>query len=484
MTPILDIAVATVRFEALEALADVSLTVDEGAIVGLVGPNGAGKTTLLDAVSGFVPLAAGTVTLGGVDVTRAPAHRRARLGLGRTFQALELFDDLTVDENLLVAGAQPGGPSDLRLPTALAHGDRKDLALGRALAARPRVVLLDEPAAGLDPAGRAALVKRCRALAASGVAVVIADHDLDLVLGLCDSVTVLDFGRVLAAGPPATVRADPAVVTAYLGAPTPAAGPNDAAALPPMPVPPVPMLPPGEPGEVLLDVRGLVAGYGGVPVLHGLDLCVREGEVVALLGPNGAGKTTTLRALSGVVPVAGGSVETLGRPAASTPPHRLARRGLASIPQDRGVLGGLTVAENLRLASPGRDAVARALHFVPALEALLTRRAGRLSGGEQQLLAVARALVRRPKLLFVDELSMGLAPRAARDALDALRALAAERRAGILLAEQHPRLALQLADRAVVLSRGRVVHHGPAADLVRRPEILEAAYLGRASSSG
>ncbi|MFP5319584.1 MAG: ATP-binding cassette domain-containing protein [Acidimicrobiia bacterium] len=467
--PALEVVGATVRFEAFAALSDVSLTVERGTVVGLVGPNGAGKTTLLDAVSGFVPLAAGRVALAGEDVTRAPVHRRARLGLGRTFQALDLFDDLTVEENLLVAGGD--GRTDGRLPTALSHGERKALALERALAPGPGLLLLDEPAAGLDPAGRAALAGRCRRLAAGGVAVVVADHDLDLVLGLCDRVCVLDFGRVLADGPPAEVRADPAVAAAYLGGADPetAAGPG-----------------PRPPGDVLVEARGLVAGYGGVPVLHGVDLTVREGEVVALLGPNGAGKTTTLRAVSGVLPTMGGTVRALGR-SGGGPPHRLARRGLASIPQDRGVLGGLTVAENLRLAAQGRRgraAVTEGVGLVPALEPLLARRAGRLSGGEQQLLALARALVRRPRLLFVDELSMGLAPAAARSALDALRAQAAERGTGVLLAEQHPRLALERADRAVVLARGRVVHEGTAAELVERPEILESAYLGDAPTPG
>ena len=466
--PALEITGATVRFGGFAALTDVALTLAPGEVVGLVGPNGAGKTTLLDAVSGFVAVDAGRITLAGADITGAPAHRRARLGLGRTFQALDLFDDLTAGENLLVAGGAAGRAGDGRLPPALSHGERKALALDRALAAGPSVVLLDEPAAGLDPAGRAALAARCRRLAADGVGVVVADHDLDLVLGLCDRVCVLDFGKIIAAGSPSEVRADPAVAAAYLGGATAV----------PATAPP----PPTAPGDVLAEARALLAGYGGVPVLHGVELTVRSGEVVALLGPNGAGKTTTLRALSGVLPAMSGTVAVLGR-TGTGPPHRLARRGLASVPQDRGVLGGLTVAENLRLAAPGgrRTALAEATRVVPALEPLLDRRAGRLSGGEQQLLALARALVRRPRLLFVDELSMGLAPAAARAALDAIRARAADGDMGVLLAEQHPRLALQTADRAVVLSRGRVVHDGPAAELVDSPEILEAAYLGDAA---
>ena len=484
MTPVaLETVDATVRFGSLEAVAGVSLHVAPGSIAGLVGPNGAGKSTLLDAIGGLVPLSGGRVRLGGADVTGLAPHQRARLGLGRTFQTLALFEDLTVEENVAVArdaaghgsaAPPPGrGVGDAgRLPGRLSYGERKDLALARALAGCPRVLLLDEPAAGLDAAGRRALARHLRDVAANGTAVLVADHDLDLVLELSDEVWVMDFGRVIAHGPPATVRADPAVVTAYLGEPgvlppPTAAGPRADRAS----------------GETLAEARGLAAGYDGVPALRDVSVAVKGGEAVALLGPNGAGKTTTLRALAGVVPPSGGTATVLGVPPGRGP-YRLARRGLAYVPQDRGVLASLTVAENLRLASPRRGgkagrrvAVDEALQLFPALVPLLGRRAGWLSGGEQQLLALARALARRPRLLVVDELTMGLAPRAAREALSAVVGLARQGSA-LLVAEQHPGLALEVADRAVVLAQGRTVFQGGAADLASRPEVLRAAYLG------
>ena len=476
---ILEVRGARVRAGGVDVLAGVDLEVWPGTAVGLVGPNGAGKTTLLDAVSGLVQLSAGSVLLGGTELTGLPPHRRARLGLGRTFQALELFDDLAVWENLRVpaeaiAAAPQPAPGDDRLPATLTHDERQAVAVSRALAGGARTVLLDEPAAGLDLRGRAALVERLRSLVAAGIGVLVADHDLELVLGLCERVYVLDFGRVIASGPPASIRKDRAVAAAYLGRATPRARAEPA--------------PPRTAGATLLEAEGVTSGYGAVPVVHGVDLSVAEGEVVALLGPNGAGKTTTLRALSGALPLLGGAVDALGVRVDGR--HRgvarLARRGLAHMPQGRAVLGSLTVAENLRLAARGsRRARAAAVEEVlarfSALVPLLGRRAGRLSGGEQQILALARALTGGPRLLFVDELSLGLAPRAARQAMDAVRQVA-ESGAGVLLVEQHPGLALEVADRAVVLARGREVFAGTSAELVARPEVLEAAYLGETGS--
>jgi branched-chain amino acid transport system ATP-binding protein len=485
-TAALEVVDATVRFGSVAAVAGVTLTVPPAAIVGLVGPNGAGKSTLLDAIGGLAKLSAGTVCLHGVDVTCLPPHRRARLGLARTFQTLGLFEDLTADENVAVAReAVGGGPVRQRrgreeadrLPAALSFGARKELALDRALAASPRVLLLDEPAAGLDASGRTALARRLREVAAGGTALLVADHDLDLVLELSQEVWVMDFGRIIAHGPPAEVRADPAVASAYLGRPAdpPHAHParfRSGAAV----------------GDLLADARALQVAYDGVPALRGVDVSVHAGEVVALLGPNGAGKTTTLRALAGVVPIAGGATTVLGRPPrtarARAGPYRLARRGLAFVPQDRAVLPSLTVRENLRLAAAGasradrRAASAEAMETFPALVPLSERRAGLLSGGEQQLLALARAVARRPRVLLVDELTMGLAPRAAREALTAIVGLTRSG-CGVLLAEQHPGLALEVADRAVVLAQGRTVFDGGAADLLASPEVLRAAYLGR-----
>ncbi len=452
MTAALEIAGLHVRIGQHDVVDGLDLVLAAGAVTGLIGPNGAGKTTALDAISGFVPAAGGRIALAGVAIERHGPHRRARLGLARTFQAQELFEDLTVDENLRVAGAPGHAAGDTRLPAELSASERSTLALDRALAGHPSVLLLDEPAAGLDGAGRATLAKRLRAIAADGTAVLLVDHDMGLVLDVCDRVTVLEAGRVIAEGPPADVRVDPRVVAAYLGAPASAPAAGNRAAAP-------------APGPPLLDARGLTAGYGGVAVVRGVDLTVAAGEVVALLGLNGAGKTTTMLALAGVVPRWAGTVTVLGETRAR--PHRLARLGLACARQAQAPFAGLSVAEHLRLVrGPGAGAgTGGVLDRLPALRPLLHRPAGLLSGGEQRMLALALALAARPKLLLVDELSLGLAPQVVHDLLRTVRRLADEDGAGVLLVEQHPHLALGVADRGYVMARGQVIVEGGTGQL-------------------
>ena len=232
----------------------------------------------------------------------------------------------------------------------------------------------------------------------------------------------------------------------------------------------------------LLDITGLSTGYDGVPVVRDLDLHVDEGEVVALLGPNGAGKTTTLLTVSGVLPVIAGDIVVLGKSVKSRKAHHIARDGVAHVAEDRCLFFQLTVRENLRLGSAkGSEATTRALEYFPALEPLMDRRAGLLSGGEQQMLAMARALAGQPKLLMVDEMSLGLAPIIVERLLPVLRRIASETGAGVLLVEQHVHLALEVADRGYVLSHGNLVLSGPAADLRDNLGLLEASYLGGSS---
>ena len=222
----------------------------------------------------------------------------------------------------------------------------------------------------------------------------------------------------------------------------------------------------------VLEARGLVAGYGDRPVVHGLDIVVEPGEVVALLGVNGAGKTTTMMACAGVLPLLAGEVLVNGEPT-KEPLHRRARRGLAIVTETRSVFMQMSTLDNLKVA---RCDVKQALELFPELKSRLKVRAGLLSGGEQQMLSLARALTRSPSVLIADELSLGLAPLIVDRLLGAVLA-AARRGVGVLLVEQHISKALQVADRAYVLNGGRITLDGRSEELRERLEDVEASYL-------
>lgn len=254
MTPLLRTQGLSVSYGGVKALIDVDLEVAEGQLVGLIGPNGAGKTTFIDAVSGFAP-ARGTVELAGVGIQGLPAHERATRGLGRTWQTADVYEELSVRENLAIAADRPRGWDAIRellsgqrrassqvdetlsllgiseladmQPDELSQGQRKLVDVARAIAGRPKVLCLDEPAAGLDTSETGVLAGHLRDVVAAGITLLLVDHDMSLVLGVCDHVVVLDFGQVIASGTPAQIRADDAVIRAYLG--TEAADETDAA---------------------------------------------------------------------------------------------------------------------------------------------------------------------------------------------------------------------------------------------------------------
>ncbi len=251
MSVLLEAASLTRRFSGLVAVDAVDLAVREGGIHAVIGPNGAGKTTLFNLLSGITPPSSGRITLAGQDITRLPPHRRAALGMARTFQSMRVFAGMTVLENVLL-GLQPRSRASLaavvaRLPRfrreeagavraadaalelvglpnlaqaragSLSYGDGRRVEIARAVASHPRLLLLDEPAAGLNPAETAALAALIRRLCAAGTTVLLVEHDMGFVMDVSDEVTVLNFGRRIARGPPAAVRADPAVIEAYLG---------------------------------------------------------------------------------------------------------------------------------------------------------------------------------------------------------------------------------------------------------------------------
>jgi ABC-type branched-subunit amino acid transport system ATPase component/ABC-type branched-subunit amino acid transport system permease subunit len=475
-----------VAFGGVVAVAGVDLTAPPGRITSVIGPNGAGKTTLLNLVSGFQPPDSGTVKVGNHAITGQGAEAATRAGLARTFQTAQPFGNLSVLDNVRLGLLRRGwrgeasvalarallalvgyAGSETRPAATLPHVDRRLIEIARALATAPAVLLLDEPAAGLDDADTVKLGALLQRLARAGLAVVLVEHDMSLVMSISDEIVVLDAGRRIAAGTPAAVRADPAVKAAYLGA----AAPAQAAAS-------------REVGASLLDVRELSAGYGSLGVLDQVGLKVGRGETIAVLGPNGAGKSTLMKALSGLIRPIQGAIGFGGVELSQLAAHLVARAGLILVPEGRQVFPQLTVAENLRLGATRRNDFALAeieamLFRFPRLRPRLHTAAGLLSGGEQQMLAVARGLLARPELLLLDEPSLGLAPAVAAELFGQFARLRDEGMT-LLIVDQMADHVLAIADRGYVLASGCVVAQGRPADL--KDAKLDDAYLGADSA--
>ena len=471
-----------VAFGGVVAVASVDVEARSGRITSVIGPNGAGKTTLLNLVSGFQVPDSGIVCVGSRTITAKPAHEVARDGLARTFQTAQPFANLRVLDNVrlgLLRGAWRGeaevtlarallalvgysGPED-RPAATLSHVDRRLVEIARALGSAPDVLLLDEPAAGLNDSDTRKLGALLQRLARAGIALVLIEHDMTLVMSISDEIVVLDAGRRIAAGPPASIRADPLVKAAYLGGTT-TVRPVAARAA----------------GSRLLDVEKLSAGYGPIPVLDQIGLCVARGETVAVLGPNGAGKSTLMKCLSGLIRPVTGNIGFGGAALARLPAYRVARAGLILVPEGRQVFPRLTVAENLVLGASRRNdfdqsEIDSMLDRFPKLRARLHTAAGLLSGGEQQMLAVARGLLARPEILLLDEPSLGLAPAVAAELFGQLRKLR-EEGVTLLIVDQMADHVLAVADRAYVLGGGRVAAQGVATEM--RDKMLDDTYFG------
>ncbi|MBM3671861.1 MAG: ATP-binding cassette domain-containing protein [Actinobacteria bacterium] len=488
----------SVRFGGLQALDGVSIGVESGRVTGLIGPNGAGKTTLFNVITGLQAPTSGRVVLDESDLTFEKPHKRARSGIGRTFQRLETFGALTVRENVLVAAEMRKGWSRERFDVhglveeiiervnltsvaaervdQLPTGTARLVELARALAAKPRVLLLDEPSAGLNETETGTLGALLNELASTGLGVLLVEHDMSFVMGTCQYIHVLDFGRLIAAGDPATVQRDEGVRAAYLGSERderPAAPPkltitSDKAS--------------GAPAidttNAMFALDGITAGYGTIDVLEGVDLAVMPGRVFALLGPNGAGKSTTLKVASGQIKPTHGRVMFEGQDVTATKADELARRGVCLVPEGRGIFPNLTVLENLRMATfsgtPYQEVLDRSFERFPRLSERSKQVAGTLSGGEQQMLSMARGLAINPKVLLLDELSMGLAPLIVEELYGVVKRIA-EDDVSILVVEQFAHEVLGVADVAAIMLHGRVTYRGDPAEV---GAALEAAYLG------
>ena len=471
----------TIAFGGVKAATAVSFTARPAEITSLIGPNGAGKTTVLNMLGGFYRPDAGEAKLGAEAIAGRAAWRIARTGIARTYQTSQLFGSLTVLENLVIASPARSGTEkeaaallafvgykgDLHArASALPHVDRRLVEIARALATRPAALLLDEPGAGLsraDKEGLAALLKR---IAQSGITVLLVEHDMDIVMGISNQVVVLDAGTPIAAGTPREVQQNPAVRSAYLGSEHGKSAVGGRATAP---------------GEPLLTVARLEAGYGAEPTLKGVDLRVHAGELVAVLGANGAGKSTLMRALSGLHRPVRGEIGFNGDDLSALPAHRVVARGAVLVPEGRQVFAELSVLDNIRLGAylrkdvPDAEIEAMLTRF-PRLRDRLGQRAGLLSGGEQQMLAIARGLMSKPKLLLLDEPSLGLAPTVIEQLFASLDRLRSER-VTILLVDQMAGLALSLADRGYVIEGGRITSSGKP-DEIAAGGVLEKAYLG------
>jgi sulfate-transporting ATPase len=507
----LEVHGVSVNFGGVRAVNDVSLFVDPGEVLGLIGPNGSGKTTLIDAITGFVSISSGSVLLDGRTLDHRSPVQRARLGIGRTFQSLELFPGMTVADNLRVASDAHGtlayllglvapGRRELsltaggaalaleleadldRTPEELSFGRRRLVAIARAVAARPSVLLLDEPAAGLSVEETLELGVFLRRLADDlGLAIIVVEHDLSLVTKISDRIVVLEQGSVIGQGDPLTVLGDQKVVDAYMGVDeTPGSVAESEAEVGPIGIDGTSSRSMSQnvtgqsitAREPVLAARGLDAGYGDLAAVRNLNIEVASGEVLALLGPNGAGKTTTLLTLAGVLTPLGGEVLWRGQEI-HDPLYRRVARGIGLVTEERSVFFGLTVEANLRL---GRGDPQVALELFPELVPLRRRKAGLLSGGEQQMLSLARVLAAEPAVLLVDELSLGLAPIVINRLYRALEETAS-RGTAVILVEQHVHRALEIADRVCVLNRGSVVLESAAGPLRDDPELLRRSYL-------
>ncbi|MDE2581624.1 MAG: ATP-binding cassette domain-containing protein [Rhodospirillales bacterium] len=471
--PLLTVNGLTKRFGGLVAVKDIGFRIRPGEILGLIGPNGSGKSTVMKLVMGIEKPNAGTIELDGTDIAGWPTHRIARHGVGIVFQHSRPLHRQTVLENIKLAllpdslfklAAEPHvekraraiaervGLADVidRRPATLPFADLRRLEMAKALARNPKVVLVDEPFAGLTAAEVATFSALIDGFRNEGRAVLLVDHNVKSVAALVDRVLAMYLGEHIAEGSADEVMSNETVRRVYIGGAIETHPRKDLDQ---------------RGGESLLDVRDLEVFYGKAQALQKVSIHVRAGEFVSVVGLNGAGKTTLFNAISGLVPYTG-EIRWDGAALAGRTPASIARGGIVQCPETRELFGTMSVRENLDLGGQHlppaeRDRqLAWLLELFPILKARAGQAAGTLSGGEQQMLAIARALMMQPRLLILDEPTLGLAPVILEQLSKALARLRETTPITVLLGEQNVTFALPHADRVYVVEHARVVWEG------------------------
>jgi ABC-type branched-subunit amino acid transport system ATPase component/ABC-type branched-subunit amino acid transport system permease subunit len=468
-------------FGGIKAVQGIDISIADRTLHALIGPNGAGKTTAFNLLSGMYAPDHGTVSLMDQPIAGHAPEQIAHAGIGRSFQITNLFPALSVGENvrLAVQARHPRrfdpftralsieainaetdatirylGLAGIEKAEAgmLSYGGQRLLDMGVALATAPRILLLDEPLAGLAAAEReriGAIIKRI----SSDLPVLLVEHDIDRVFQLADRVTVMNEGRVLLDGSVEDARASSKVQEVYIGSGTSAvaARPRETAAR----------------AGALLSVENVNTFYGKSHILNDVSFSLHENEIIALLGRNGAGKSTLLKTLIGIAPAATGSIRLAGNELAGLSSAQHAQLGIGYVPQGRGLFAGMSVAQNLELGALKRQTGngvhwtrERIYEYFPRIRQRLDSPADYLSGGEQQMVAVARALSGDVRVLLLDEPFEGLAPAVVEQLFETFDRL--RREIAIIIVDHNLDLALALSDTTVALERGRVIHQGPS----------------------
>lgn len=494
------------KFGGVVALSGVDLRVKKGEIRGLIGPNGSGKTTMFNVLTGYIPATEGTLMFEENPIDGLQTYQLSRLGIARTFQHIELFKGLSVLDNVMVASqcrakSKPAGvifntPRIKKEECAfrenaekalefvgilkykdysasgLSYGTQRLVEIARALATNPRLLLLDEPAAGMNPTEKQNLAELIKKIRNSGITVILIDHDMKMVCFLADEITVLDCGRKIAEGKPSEIQNNKTVIEAYLGAgdasgifvdrATAFASTSD---------------------NTVLSLSNVNTYYGAAHILKDINFDVKEGEFVALIGANGAGKTTMLKTISGMLKPRSGNIVYNGQDITASHDFQLVSQGMIHVPEGRGIFPQLSVKENILMGAylrSDKDQIGKDYEYVlslfPRLQERITQFGSSLSGGEQQMLAIARAMMGNPKLLLLDEPSMGLSPKFTEEVFKVISKIHADGHT-IVLVEQNARAALSIADRAFVIEVGSIVLEGNALDLLEDPKV-RSAYLG------